>query len=432
MNMETVREPFEAQLRRSVDRIENPQIVVDLVLHRLAERVRYYDGLGAYEWRDGRWAIKYNKPPKDRLLKLVRKLVKDAIIDIMASLYELGELDALDTLRKLSVHRRWMTNVSYEVCYRAFVKSVETREFNIVRHPSDLLQTKGFLSVANGVIDLQTGYLHKHEDKKDLFFTYSLSTQYNPSAQAPNFYKGLEISTNGYALLADYLQWALGGALTGIKDRVYWLHGSPFTHKEWLLHVLDLILEDYAVAVHYTAFKNAYYNKGLLRKLNGKRVVYCKDYPNGAFMDTSALKDLCKHDKIPYFWYGNLEYAYSLTQAFISSSGFPSLDGNLCPFLVRVYPIIFQENRYCKTLLENKFFNDIMQEKEGILAWLVEGAKKYMAAPLLVKGKLPFIDLANDMKERWIKEMKSAVSGLEQNKKPLPTRKGQTQNKNRL
>ena len=416
--------PFEALLRRSVGRIDDPQVVADLVLHRLAERVRYYDGLGAYEWRDGRWAIKYNKPPKDRLLKLVRKLVKDAIIDIMASLYELGELDALDTLRKLSVHRRWMTNVSYEVCYRAFVKSVETREFNIVRHPSDLLQTKGFLSVANGVIDLQTGYLHKHEDKKDLFFTYSLSTQYNPSAQAPNFYKGLEISTNGNALLADYLQWALGGALTGIKDRVYWLHGSPFTHKEWLLHVLDLILEDYAVAVHYTAFKNAYYNKGLLRKLNGKRVVYCKDYPNGAFMDTSALKDLCKHDKIPYFWYGNLEYAYSLTQAFISSSGFPSLDGNPCPFLVRVYPIIFQENRYCKILLENKFFNDIMQEKEGILAWLVEGAKKYMAAPLLVKGKLPFVDLANDMKERWIKEMKSALSGLEQNKKTPPYSEG--------
>ena len=426
MNMETAREPFEARLRRSVGRIDDPQVVADLVLHRLAERVRYYDGLGAYEWRDGRWAIKYNKPPKDRLLKLVRKLVKDAIIDIMASLYELGELDALDTLRKLSVHRRWMTNVSYEVCYRAFVKSVETREFNIVRHPSDLLQTKGFLSVANGVIDLQTGYLHKHEDKKDLFFTYSLSTQYNPSAQAPNFYKGLEISTNGNALLADYLQWALGGALTGIKDRVYWLHGSPFTHKEWLLHVLDLMLEDYAVAVHYTAFKNAYYNKGLLRKLNGKRVVYCKDYPNGAFMDTSALKDLCKHDKIPYFWYGNLEYAYSLTQAFISSSGFPSLDGNPAPFLTRVYPIMFQENRYCKILFGNKFFNAIMQEKEGILAWLVEGAKKYLADTSL-ENNPALQNFAMNMKEQWIEEMKKA-----QNKKPLPTRKGQTQNKNRL
>jgi hypothetical protein len=91
MNMETAQEPFEARLRRLVGRIDDPQVVADLVLHRLAEKVRCYDGLGAYEWRDGRWAIKYNKPPKDRRLRLVRKLVKDAIIDIMASLNAIME-----------------------------------------------------------------------------------------------------------------------------------------------------------------------------------------------------------------------------------------------------------------------------------------------------------------------------------------------------
>jgi hypothetical protein len=59
-----------------------------------------------------------------------------------------------------------------------------------------------------------------------------------------------------------------------------------------------------------------------------------------------------------------------------------------------------------------------MQEKEGILAWLVEGAKKYLADTSL-ENNPALQNFAMNMKEQWIEEMKKA-----QNKKTPPYSEG--------
>jgi hypothetical protein len=43
-------ENFETLLRSSVGRIDDPQVLANLVLYGLAERVRYYKGWGTYAW----------------------------------------------------------------------------------------------------------------------------------------------------------------------------------------------------------------------------------------------------------------------------------------------------------------------------------------------------------------------------------------------
>jgi hypothetical protein len=49
-------ENFETLLRSSVGRIDDPQVLANLVLYGLAERVRYYKGWGTYAW-DGHRGI---------------------------------------------------------------------------------------------------------------------------------------------------------------------------------------------------------------------------------------------------------------------------------------------------------------------------------------------------------------------------------------
>jgi P4 family phage/plasmid primase-like protien len=446
MDMEKVLEPFEALLRSSVGRIDDPGVVIDLVLRLLYDEYRYYESWGTYQWDGRHWKKKFDKRPDQFSNKEVVELVEPYIIDIIDELSRFlyaprpdvafwMETDAaIEKLRTLLSDKNRLSNIAWGVIYGGWYIGSDVSDICLVRQHSDLLETKDFLSVDNGVIDLKTGALYRHDDKKELFFTHVLQTPYNPNASADSFCEALEIVTNGNVHLAEYLQWALGSAITGHKtySNVFWLYGPPQTRKELFLQIVADILEDYSIIVPHTAFMHANGNKSLIKKLNGKRMLYCLDYPNGAHMQIGSLKTLCEADDMLLYWHEKEHYVCSLTNVFVASSGFPKVLIDPSPFWTRVRPIVLPTPRRYHNLFDDAFIRKVMQEKEGILAWLVKGAKKYLADPSLQKGTLSFSDLANDMKERWVKEMKSALSEREQNKKPLPTRKGQTHNKNRL
>jgi P4 family phage/plasmid primase-like protien len=428
-------------LQDYVDRIDDPKAVAKLVLYKLADQVRYYRGWGTYEWEGTKWHKISEEAPWEWSNKttvgFIAPVIEDIIwdLDFLLSCLEprrdtplmMAAYEAQETLSKLLSDRKWVLNVGWEVIYRGWYNNSSV---SIRRKEYDLLHTQRFLSVKNGVVDLSNGEIYRHGEKYDMFFTSVLQTEYNPTATAPNFYKALEIWSRRNTYFIEYLQWALGSALTGQKkyDNVYWLYGAPQLRKDFLLQIVIDILEDYAIVFPHTAFMIAHKNKSIIKRLNGKRMACCLDYPDGSPMDIASLKCICEYDNMElYFWRKSAEHSRypvcSLTNCFIASSGFPKIKEDVECFWARVRPIIFPSKTQYDKLFDNNFTRTIMQEKEGILAWLVEGAKKYLADTSL-ENNPALQNFAMNMKEQWIEEMKKA-----QNKKPLPTRKGQTHNK---
>jgi len=426
-------EAYETLLRSTVGRAIDPLVVGKVVLHRLAGRLKGIEGRGTYRWDGCKWTKISDELIFFATSETERSIVLPEIEGIISDLYGLAKEGTdcnfiqatAEKLRSMLLDKYWRKNVcDYVVLY---LKEEKTR-----RKPEEVLQTKGFLSVANGVIDLKSGELHEHSKMKDLFFTHTIQTSYNPNAQAPNFFKALDIWTYGNPEFIEYLQWALGRALTGqnVYDSFFWLHGAPKTRKELLLQIVADILEDYSMAVPHTVFAHNSPNKMLLSLLDGKRMVYSTDFEDGGIINKSSLVCFYEYDEIVVDYNSNRK-VYNLSNLYIASSGYPHCVSGYASFRARVNPIMFQLHSQYHKLFDTTFVRKIMQEKEGILAWLVEGAKKYLNDMSVDDKTLPFSDLAKDMKTLWIEQVEKGLSEYEQNKKPLPTRKGQTNSKNR-
>jgi hypothetical protein len=158
-------------------------------------------------------------------------------------------------------------------------------------------------------------------------------------------------------------------------------------------------------------------------------MLYFTDCVEGSKIDRVTLARLYEERNVIVGYYAD-GTVYNLSGIYIAASGFPIVT-HLDSFLARVWPFVFKASPKHHKLFDSTFVYKIMEEKEGILAWLVEGAKKYSQESNLARRTFIFSDFALNMSAEWKEEMRKKDYGREENKKPLPTRKGQTNTKNR-
>jgi len=270
-------------------------------------------------------------------------------------------------------------------------------------------KTRNLINCRSGVVDLEKTALIPHKDSKDLLITKLADVNYVPEAKCPIFVQALEqifeadLNSDRAARIIDLLQVALGYSLLGEQTHhlVFMLYGPEGRNgKSLLISIIqDVLGGDYATmaAPGLLRQKRGDSHPTELADLHGRRFVSVVETGRNDKLDEALVKHLSGGDKVKArrmredFW--EFEPTHHL---WIATNNLPHADA-FDPALWARFRVIPFRRRFLKPgddgfeespavcQADDKLLGLILaQEREGIFAWLVEGARKY-----LERGEVP-------------------------------------------
>ena len=258
----------------------------------------------------------------------------------------------------------------------------------VIHH--DVLDSDTMLfNASNGTVNLRTGQLQPHR-QMDLLTKMS-PVVFDPNAKAPVWEQFLFRALSGNVELVDFLQRAVGYALTGsVQEHVlFFCYGNGANGKSTFLGTLHSLLGEYAApAPRGMLFRS----KGTerhpteLATLHGLRFVTCSEIEEGQAFDEALVKDLTGGDRISARRMNEDFWSFAPThKLFLAGNHRPVVRGDdegiwrrmrLIPFTVTI-----PESERDAMLPEK-----LRAELPGILAWAVRGCVAWNAGGLQAPG----------------------------------------------
>ncbi|MFD4577888.1 phage/plasmid primase, P4 family [Streptomyces sp. NPDC058417] len=238
-----------------------------------------------------------------------------------------------------------------------------------------------------GVIDLRDGSLHAPDPYRDL---HSRATTVSPQpVPTPRWHTFLEDTfgddPQGHETI-DFLHLLLGYSLTGdVGAQVLpFLWGKGANGKSVLLDVMMQILGDYADAAPpgFLMDKGNYSEHSTeLTELHGRRIVVCSELkPNDRF-DEARVKLLTGGDRIKARRMRQDFFSFQPThKLWLLGNHQPEVGTGGHAFWRRIRLIPFDRVIAAEKKIDNLAGELVREEGPGILHWLIEGAKRYLAA----------------------------------------------------
>jgi putative DNA primase/helicase len=271
--------------------------------------------------------------------------------------------------------------------------------------PDELDRDRWLLNCANGTVDLRTGELRPHT-RKDLQ-TKLCPTAYVPDASCPRFTQFIHAIFEGDQGLIDYLQNYLGYGLTGDVSeqsfQIWW--GGGANGKTTLQNaILATLGADYAgiAPVELVMETRSDQHPTLLADLLGKRLMFAAETGQGRRLNMERLKLLTGSDRIKArrmredFWEFDPTHKLVLItnrKPEIHDPGHASWRRiRLVPFTAQFLDPDAPEN-VGKTIPDQRRIDRsvpkaILAEREGILAWMVQGCLAWQQRGLPVPDKV--------------------------------------------
>ena len=235
------------------------------------------------------------------------------------------------------------------------------------------------LNVLNGTIDLQQGKVLSHN--RNDYITKLIPIEYDEKAKSKRFEKFLN-DTFGNDELKSYIKRLFGYCITGeTKEQViHFFEGNGANGKSTLLELVRYIMNDYVEIIPskvLTAVERAGSATPEIAKLPHKRLVCCSE-----LNCTDALNE----GKIKIMSSGETLAARNLfSDAFTFTPEFKCIiDTNYLPRIIgtdngiwrriRVVPFKYTVS---KEKINPSLLQELQQDRKAILAWLIDGAKKY-------------------------------------------------------
>ncbi|MGD1042170.1 MAG: phage/plasmid primase, P4 family [Sedimentisphaerales bacterium] len=157
------------------------------------------------------------------------------------------------------------------------------------------------LNCLNGTIDLRTGELTEH--KAGDMLTKLCPVVFDRDAQLGLWNKFLDDVTGGNAELKDFLQRAVGYALTGDtrEEKLFFVHGPTAAGKSTFLEAIKTTLGDYAITADFETFLKRM-TTGAARndvaRLAGAHLVVSIEIDEGAELAEGLVKILTGGDTV--------------------------------------------------------------------------------------------------------------------------------------
>lgn len=240
-------------------------------------------------------------------------------------------------------------------------------------------QDPWLLNTRNGVISLRDGNVRGHdpEDK----FTRVCSVDYNPEANAPRWKEFLQTTFDGDEALIEFVQRAVGYAVSGSTEEqcMFVLKGNGANGKSTFLETLRSVLGDYAANTPVSTLLPGS-RKGHdsdLARLPDVRFLTVSELERGEELQESKLKRLVGQDTLTVrdIYEAEFEFRPDFT-LFMATNFWPKTSVDDQAVWRRLYPIPFPVS-IPKDEQDPCLRKKLLQEREGILNWILEGFKMW-------------------------------------------------------
>jgi len=249
------------------------------------------------------------------------------------------------------------------------------------------------LNCPNGTVVLSTGAMRDHR-QTDLI-TKTTSVPYDPNATCPSFLRFLDEITERSEPLKHFLHLLLGYAITGsvVEEVLPIFYGSGGNGKSKLVEAVFAVLGDYAVKANSDLLVKTKSDKhaDMLMHLIGSRFAIATESAQGAHLDERIVKELTGGDTVNarVLYQGSRDYKPTWKLLW-RTNDLPDVDRYDDAIRRRLRVVPFTASF---TGRENRNLDaELAAEAEGILAWLVQGARLWhtaLTAPGSTTG-LPF------------------------------------------
>lgn len=271
--------------------------------------------------------------------------------------------------------------------------------------------TEYLLNCRNGVLDLRTGQMIDHEDSRDFLITRICNVEYNPRARSPRWIEHLKLVFDGDQELIDYWQRWCGYCLTGLghEQTLTFLYGDGKNGKSVTVNMLQRLLGTYALTTPTETFMARQHGvRNDVARMYGSRVVVASETNEGEKLDEGLIK-LCTGDDYisARFLHKELFQFLPTFKVIMTGNNRPRLSGMDFGIRRRIHVVPFVVQ-----IPENKRRRDIhellMDQKEGVFAWFVEGFQKYQhsgfSAPKKILDETEEYFKANDQIRSFIED----------------------------
>lgn len=257
------------------------------------------------------------------------------------------------------------------------------------RVPDDWDMHDHLLNVANGVLDLRTGELTKHNP--DLMFTFCIQTAFNPYADVTlitSYLLDLGLSSK----VIDYLQMAVGYTLTGETNEecLFYLFGPTRSGKGTFCSALISLLErPLAAEIDFNTLtgskvQSADAQNFALAPLKPCRLVVASESSKYQALNEEKVKRITGGDQIHCAFKGKTHFNYRPKfKIWLASNHKPKADvDDDAIWGSRIKMISFPKSFLGS---ENKGLKKQMTQDpaylEALLLWAVQGAYKWYQSP---------------------------------------------------
>lgn len=272
------------------------------------------------------------------------------------------------------------------------------------------------LNTPGDVYDLATG---KTVPRDGLLFTKAASIA--PVQMAtPVWDKFIREVFNNDVELLEFIQRLSGYCLTGsVKEqKLFFMHGEGANGKSVLLEVLRAIAGRYSHNLPSEALMTAKHERHptTLAALQGKRLAISSEIEESGHWAEARIKQLTGDATLTArFMHGN-DFTFNVTHKHILAGNFkPRLKGDDHAMVRRMVLIPFTQ-RFTGTRCDDRLPEKLKAEYPGILAWAIEGARKWASDGLRIPGSVTdssreYMAEQNDI-ELWAEECCDVGEGL--------------------
>ena len=247
---------------------------------------------------------------------------------------------------------------------------------------SKLDQKPLLLGVRNGVVDLRRARLLPNEP--DYFITRHCAADFNPNAQCPTWLRFLDDVFQGDTATIDAVQLLLGYTLTGYsrEEIMIFCVGFGANGKSIFGNVVSAIMGEYSRAAPSSLLaarrSDDHGARNDLAMLDGARLVSINELPGGMHLDEQVVKQLAGREPISARFLHKEYFTYEPRfTPWVRTNHKAIVKGDDDGIWRRNVILPFRRT-FAPHERDPHLEGRLLKERDGILAWMVEGAQRYL------------------------------------------------------
>lgn len=334
-------------------------------------RIRWVEEWGWLYWDGTMWVIDHTRELQRMASDTVSKMVKFAI-DMWNGK---GEGKTLIAAALQASSRSGINNMV------DMAAAASHGTYRVAVRPDLFDQDDHIFNAENGIIDLKTGALNRHDP--DYFIAKKGLINFKPSVECPNWVKFLE-EVQPVKEVRDFLQVLAGYCLTGDnRERKHFLHwGKGRNGKSTFFRAMEGIMglgdQNYAATVDPATFSEDAQGKvrSDLARLAGKRLVTTTEVRGGTQFDEQLMKRITGGEQLIAAFKHKNEFPYfPKFKIHVVANEKPNVREQTDGVWDRIVLIPWTMTI---TAPDPKFYESKLEpELPGIFAWAVQGAVQF-------------------------------------------------------